>query len=183
MGGVRRTDLILDILKLLAFQIGQEVSLNEISNRTNTNVHTVQRIIYLLEQSYIIHSLRSFSRNLRNEIGKSRKYYFQDLGIRNAIINNFNPLTLRNDVGQLWENFCVMERIKKNEYDRRHVNMYFWRTYDQKEIDYLEEIDGRLYAFEFKWNETPVKPPKLFMETYPESEFKVISKNNLFEFV
>jgi predicted AAA+ superfamily ATPase len=183
MGGVRRTDLILDILKLLAFQIGQEVSLNEISNRTNTNVHTVQRIIYLLEESYIIHSLRGFSRNLRNEIGKSRKYYFQDLGIRNAIINNFNPLTLRNDVGQLWENFCVMERIKKNEYDRRHVNTYFWRTYDQKEIDYIEEIDGKLYAFEFKWNETPVKPPKIFMEAYPGSEFKVISKNNLFEFI
>lgn len=110
---MRRTDLILDILKLIAFQIGQEVSLNEISNKTNTNVHTVQRILYLLEQSYIIRSLRGFSRNLRNEIGKSRKYYFIDLGIRNAIINNFNPMTLRNDVGQLWENFCVMERIKK----------------------------------------------------------------------
>lgn len=183
MGGVRRTDLILDILKLLAFQIGQEVSLNEISNKTNTNVHTVQRIIYLLEQSYIIQSLRGFSRNLRNEIGKSRKYYFVDLGIRNAIINNFNPLTLRNDVGQLWENFCVMERIKKNEYARRYVNTYFWRTYDQKEIDYLEEIDGSLHAFEFKWDNRKTKPPKTFLDAYPGSTYQVISKENLGEFI
>jgi len=149
-GQLKRPDIVEEILKLLAFQIGQEVSLNEISNKTNTTVKTVARYLAMLEQAFVIKGLNSFSRNLRNEIGKSRKYYFIDLGIRNAIINNFNPLTLRNDVGQLWENFCVMERIKKNEYDRRHVNMYFWRTYDQKEIDYLEEIDGRLYAFEFK---------------------------------
>ncbi|MBK8829748.1 MAG: ATP-binding protein [Saprospiraceae bacterium] len=183
LGTMKRPDLLLEILKLLAFQIGHEVNLNELSNKTNTSIPTIQRYLYFLEQSFIIIRLGALSRNLRNEIGKSRKYYFQDLGIRNAIINNFNPLTLRNDVGQLWENFCVMERIKKNEYDRRHVNTYFWRTYDQKEIDYIEEIDGKLYAFEFKWNETMVKPPKIFMDTYPESEFKVISKNNLFEFI
>jgi len=183
LGGVKRPELMYKILKLLAFQAGQEVSLNEISNKTNTNVHTVQRYLYLLEQSYIIVSLSSFSRNLRNEIGKSRKYYFVDLGIRNALINNFNPLSLRNDTGQLWENFCVLERVKKNEYARRFVNTYFWRTYDQKEIDYIEEIDGRLHAFEFKWNEEKGKVPGQFLGAYPGSEYKVIMKNNFAEFI
>jgi len=183
LGTMKRPDLLLEILQLLAFQIGHEVNLNELSNKTNTSIPTIQRYIYFLEQSFIIVRLGALSRNLRNEIGKSRKYYFQDLGIRNAIINNFNPITLRNDVGQLWENFCVMERIKKNEYDRRYVNTYFWRTYDQKEIDYLEEVDGTLYAFEFKWGDQRTKVPKLFLETYPGSEYKVISKENLQEFI
>ena len=183
LGGIRRPDLIREILILLAYQIGQEVSLNEISNKTNTNVHTVQRYLYLLEQSFVITSLGSLSRNLRNEIGKSRKYYFVDLGIRNALINNFNPLKIRNDIGQLWENFCVIERMKKNENTQRHVNTYFWRTYEQKEIDYIEEIDGKLCAFEFKWKEPAGKLPKLFLEAYPGSEYKVITKENFREFV
>lgn len=183
LGAMKRPDLLLEILQLLAFQIGNEVNLNELSNKTNTSIPTIQRYLYFLEQSFIIVRLGALSRNLRNEIGKSRKYYFQDLGIRNAIINNFNPLRLRNDVGQMWENFCVMERIKKNEYDRRHVNKYFWRTYDQKEIDYLEEIDGNLNAFEFKWDNRTTKPPKTFLEAYPGSTYKVISKENLQEFI
>lgn len=182
-GQLKRPDIVEEILKLLAFQIGQEVSLNEISNKTNTTVKTVARYLSMLEQAFVIKSLNSFSRNLRNEIGKSRKYYFIDLGIRNAVINNFNPLTLRNDVGQLWENFCVMERIKKNEYARRYVNIYFWRTYDQKEIDYVEEIDGRLNAFEFKWDNRTTKPPKTFLDAYPGSTYQVISKENLQEFI
>ena len=165
LGAMKRPDLLQEILQLLAFQIGNEVNLNE------------------LEQSFIIVRLGALSRNLRNEIGKSRKYYFLDLGIRNAIINNYNPLSLRDDVGQLWENFCVLERMKKNEYTRRHVNTYFWRTYEQKEIDYIEEIDGKLYAFEFKWNEPEGKPPKVFLEAYPGSEYKVITKENFWEFV
>ena len=182
-GELRRPDILAAILKLLAFQIGHEVTLNEISNKTHTAVKTVIRYIDILEKAFVIHSLPSFSRNLRNEIGKARKYYFIDLGIRNALIHNFNPLSIRNDVGQLWENFCVIERMKKNENTRRHVNTYFWRTYEQKEIDYIEEIDSRLYAFEFKWNETTGKPPKVFIEVYPESEYKVIAKENFFEFV
>ncbi|MBK9983082.1 MAG: ATP-binding protein [Saprospiraceae bacterium] len=182
-GQLRRPDLVDEILKLLAFQIGNEVSLNEISNKTNTTIKTVMRYIDILEKAFVITSLRSFSRNLRNEIGKTKKYYFIDIGIRNAIINNFNPLTTRNDVGQLWENFCILERIKKNEYSRRFVNSYFWRTYDQKEIDYIEEIDGKLYAYEFKWNEDVGKPPKAFIEAYPGSDYKVISKNNFIEFI
>lgn len=183
LGGIRRPDLIREILILLAYQIGKEVSLNEISNKTNTNVHTVQRYLYLLEQSFVITSLGSLSRNLRNEIGKARKYYFVDLGIRNALINNFNPLKIRNDTGQLWENFCVLERMKRNENTRQHFNTYFWRTYDQKEIDYIEEADGMLHAYEFKWSDKPGKPPKVFMEAYPGSEYKVITKENFREFV
>ena len=183
MGGIKRPELINEILKLLAFQIGQEVSLNELSNKTNASIQTIQRYLYLLEKSYVITSLGSFSRNLRNEIGKSRKYYFIDLGIRNSIINNFNVLTLRNDVGQLWENFCILERMKKNEYDRRYVNRYFWRTYAQQEIDYIEEIDGKLSTFEFKWNDSKGKIPKQFAEAYPGYEYKIITKNNMMEFV
>ena len=182
-GQLKRPEILNEILKLLAFQIGSEISLNEISNKTNTNVHTVKRYLELLEQTFVITSLNSFSRNLRNELGKSKKYYFIDPGIRNALINNFNVFSMRNDIGPLWENFCVLERMKKNEYERRFVNAYFWRTYDQKEIDYIEEIDGKLYAFEFKWNETKGKAPKQFMEAYPGSEFKVISKSNFTEFI
>lgn len=183
LGAMKRPDLLLEILRLLAFQIGHEVNLNELSNKLNTSIHTVQRYLYFLEQSFIIVRLGALSRNLRNEIGKSRKYYFLDLGIRNAVINNFNPLAIRNDVGQLWENFCVLERMKKNEYTQRHVNMYFWRTYEQKEIDYIEEIDGKFYVFEFKWNEPAGKSPKVFLEAYPGSEYKVITKENFREFI
>jgi len=182
-GQLKRPEILNEILKLLAFQIGSEISMNEISNKTNTNVHTIKRYLDLLEKTFVITSLNSFSRNLRNEIGKSKKYYFIDPGIRNALINNFNVFSLRNDIGQLWENFCVLERIKKNEHERRFVNAYFWRTYDQKEIDYIEEIDGKLYAFEFKWNESKGKAPKQFMEAYPGSEYKVISKHNFAEFI
>ena len=182
-GQLKRPEILHEILKLLAFQIGGEISLNEISNKISMNVHTVKKYLELLEKTFVIKSLTSFSRNLRNEIGKSKKYYFIDPGIRNALINNFNVFSVRNDIGQLWENFCVLERMKKNEYERRFVNAYFWRTYDQKEIDYIEEIDGKLYAYEFKWNETKGKAPKQFMEAYPGSEFKVISKSNFTEFI
>ena len=180
---LRRADIADEILKLLAYQLGQQVSLNEIANATKTTVKTVSRYIHLLEEAFIVFHLGSYSRNLRNEIGKSRKYYFIDLGIRNAIINNFNPLAMRNDVGQLWENYCVVERIKRNENTRQHFNTYFWRTYDQKEIDYIEEADGKLNAFEFKWSDKPGKPPKAFMEGYPGSSYTVITKENFFEFV
>ncbi len=183
MGGVKRPELITELLKLLAFQIGHEVSLNELSNKTNASIQTIQRYLYLLEQSYVLTSLGGFKRNLRSEIGKSRKYYFIDLGIRNSIINNFNLPGLRNDVGQLWENFCVLERMKHNEYERRFVNTYFWRTYDQKEIDYIEEVDGKLSAFEFKWGDEKQKMPRQFVEAYPNSEYKIVNKQNLIEFI
>lgn len=180
---LRKADIADQILRLLAYQIGHQVSLNEIANATNTTVKTVSRYVQLLEEAFIIFHLGSFSRNLRNEIGRSRKYYFIDLGIRNAIINNFNPLSVRNDMGQLWENFCVLERMKRNENTRQHFNTYFWRTYDQKEIDYIEEADGMLHAYEFKWSDKPSKPPRAFMEAYPGSEYKVITKENFREFI
>lgn len=182
-GNLKRPDVIYELLKLLAFQIGQEVSINEISNKINTSVHTISRYLDLLEKSFVIISLNSLSRNLRNEIGKSKKYYFLDTGIRNAIINNFNGLNQRNDAGPLWENFCVLERMKKNHYERIFANTYFWRTYDQKEIDFIEERDGRLDAFEFKWNENTGKAPKQFTAAYPESQYQVISRNNFGTFV
>ncbi len=182
-GNLKRPDIIYELLKLLAFQIGHEVSINEISNKIDTSVHTIRRYLDMLEKTFVITSLSSLSRNLRNEIGKSKKYYFLDTGIRNAIIQNFNPLSMRNDTGQLWENFCVLERMKKNQYERIFANTYFWRTYDQKEIDYIEERDGELFAYEFKWSATDGKAPKVFTEAYPDAVYQVISKSNFMEFV
>ena len=182
-GNLRRPDIIQELLKLLAFQIGKEVSLNEISNKINTSVHTVRRYIDLLEKSFVIVSLGSYSRNLRNEIGKAKKYYFLDTGIRNAVINNFNILSQRNDTGQLWENFCVIERLKKNHYYRKFVQPYFWRTYDQQEIDYIEESDGNLHAFEIKWDHDKVKTPKVFLAAYPDAAFDVITRTDLPQFL
>jgi predicted AAA+ superfamily ATPase len=182
-GNLRRPDIIQEILKLLAFQIGKEVSLNEISNKINTSVHTVRRYIDLLEKAFVIVSLGSFSRNLRNEIGKARKYYFLDTGIRNAVINNFSILNLRNDTGQLWENFCVIERLKKNNYSRKFIQPYFWRTYDQQKMDYIEESDGKLNAFEMKWDQGKVKTPKVFQAAYPDATFDVITRTDLPSFL
>ncbi len=144
---------------------------------------TVQKYIQLLEKSFVIFSLTSFSRNLRKEIGTSRKYFFYDLGIRNSLINNFNPPELRADAGQLWENYCILERIRHNQAVGRNVNYYFWRTYDQKEIDLIEETGGMLTAFEIKWKSQKLKPVKDFLNAYPGSEFHLICKENYREFL
>ena len=149
--GVRRSEKIVDLLRRLAFQIGQEVSLNELASSLSLSRGTVERYLDLLEKVFVIFRLRGFSRNLRKEIAKNQRYYFVDNGVRNSLIQNFNPLSLRNDVGQLWENYLMIERRKVNQELQRSVNAYFWRTYDQKEIDYIEEWGGRLHAFEFKW--------------------------------
>ena len=173
-----------EILKLLALQIGNEVSLNELSKITQTSIHTIKRYINLLEQTYVITSLKSYSTNARKELGKSKKYYFNDLGIRNAIINNFNPLSLRNDVGNLWENFCMIERIKFNNNSRNFINPYFWRNYDQQEIDLIEESGGSIKAFEFKYKENQkTKIPNAFVKLYGNVEFKKINKQNYMSFV
>ncbi|MCX6269696.1 MAG: ATP-binding protein [Bacteroidetes bacterium] len=179
---LRRPELLVNLLTALALQIGQEVSLNEVSRLIKEHVPTVQRYLELLEKSYIIFRLRSFSRNSRKEIAHGQKIYFYDLGIRNALIRNFNPLKLRDDVGRLWENFCVVERLKFNLNNRRLVNTYFWRTYNQKEIDYIEESGGQLTAFEFKYS--PAKtavPPKEFSENYGGSRFKTVHRENFYE--
>jgi uncharacterized protein len=179
---IKKPDLLFKLLAAIALQTGSESSLNELAQITGTNVHTVKRYLELLEKSFVIFRLNSFSRNLRKELAKSQKIYFYDVGIRNAIIRNFNEMNLRTDAGGLWENFCITERIKFNQNHRRFVNTYFWRTYDQKEIDYIEEKDGHLTCFEFKYAEGAMgKFPAEFSETYPNSSFKVITPGNFYE--
>ncbi len=180
---IRYSYKLFDLLKLLAFQIGKEVSLNELSNNLDIAKQSVERYLFLLEKAYIIKRVGGFSRNLRKEIVKTARYYFIDIGIRNAIINNFNELNLRSDIGMLWENFLFIERLKKKEYNRIFCNDYFWRTYDKKEIDLIEEGGGELRAFEFKYGNKRIKAPKLWMETYPDSKYEVISSDNYLEFL
>ncbi|MCU0402186.1 MAG: ATP-binding protein [Algoriphagus sp.] len=180
---VKKPEVLEKILQALAFQLGSEVSYTELAQLTGVDKNTVASYIRLLELSCIIYPLTSFSRNLRNEIKTNRKIYFYDNGIRNALIQNFNPFEFRNDVGALWENFLITDRLKRNHYHRAYANTFFWRTKQQQEIDYLEEADGRIYAFEFKWNpNAKVKKPSVFLETYP-ADFKVISKDNFRDFV
>jgi predicted AAA+ superfamily ATPase len=181
---IKRPNLLLNLLNALALQIGSEVSLNELSRKLGETVPTIQRYIELLEKAFVIFRLRSFSRNLRKEIAKGQKIYFYDLGIRNALIRNFNPLNLRNDNGGLWENFCIVERMKYNMNHRRFVNSWFWRTYDQKEVDYIEEEGGVITAYEFKYKSTGKnKIAREFLETYQGATFKTVSKENFWEFI
>ncbi len=180
---IRNSDKIADLLKLLAFQIGKEVSLNELSKNLGIAKQTVERYLDLLEKNFIIKKVRGFSRNLRKEIAKSSRFYFTDNGIRNSIISNFNSIENRDDIGMLWENFLFMERIKKLEYKKMFSNIYFWRTHDKKEIDLVEERDGKLFGFEFKWGKKKVKPPLLWFETYDNSSWEVISKENFLDFL
>lgn len=180
---IKKSQKIIDILKNLAFQIGSEVSLQELSISTGLNLRTVEKYLDLLEKTFVIKRVYGFSRNLRKEIAKMSRFYFYDIGIRNAIIQNFNKLDLRNDLGQLWENYLFMERLKRNSYKNIHSNIYFWRTYDQKEIDLIEEREGKLFAYEIKWNKNKAKIPKEFLETYKNSEFKIINQENYLEFI
>lgn len=180
---VKGSKTIFNLLKLLAFQIGSEVSLSELAQDLGTDHKTVGRYIDILEQSFIIYPLTGFSRNLRSEINKKNKYYFYDNGIRNAIISNFNDLSSRDDIGQLWENFLFMERLKKREYNHIYANAYFWRTWEKQEIDLIEEEGGKLHAYEFKWSKDKVKVPSKWSETYKDSTFEVITKDNYLDFV
>jgi predicted AAA+ superfamily ATPase len=174
---------IMNLLRLLAFQIGNDVSYSELASSLNTTVKTVQRYLEILEKTYIIFRLNGFSRNLRKEIIKSPRYYFWDNGIRNSVISSFNPLDLRDDTGKLWENFCISERLKKQHYDQSFAAFYFWRTYDQQEIDLIEERDSKIRAFEFKWGEKEVSVPKAFRTNYPDAEFQTINKLNFYDFM
>jgi hypothetical protein len=176
---VRGSRAIWDLLKLLAFQIGSEVSQNELSRSLGIDVKTVGRYLDLLEKSFVLYRLDGFSRNLRKEVTRNSKYYFYDNGIRNALIAQFNRLDQRADVGQLWENFMVMERIKYLTYTAEPANLYFWRTYSQQEIDLIEERGRRLDGYEFKWSPNrAVKVPKEWSRTYPEASFTVITPEN-----
>ncbi len=180
---IRKPTILTDILQLVALQLGSEVSIGELADKLKTSPKTVERYLDLLEKTFIIFRLRALSRNLRNEVHSTFKVFFFDLGIRNYIINNLNTLSKRTDVGGLWENFCILERMKKNHNSRSFPNIFFWRTYEQKEIDYIEERDGNLYAYEFKWGDKSVKKPKQFLETYTNSSFEVVNRDTYFDFV
>lgn len=182
--GIKHADKIYDILRLIAYQVGKEVSVQELANQLQLSKNTVANYLDLLSKVFIIFKIEGFSRNLRKEIVKSNRWYFYDNGIRNAIINNFNALDLRNDIGDLWENYLAYERIKKQTYQKIKTNNYFWRTYDQQELDWLEEKGDNLEGFEFKWNENKkVKIPTAFAKAYPEAVFNVINKSNYLDFI
>ena len=171
------------IVRMLAFQIGSEVSFNEIATKVGLDVKTVSKYLDILEKSFVLKSLGGYSGNLRDEVTQKRKYYFYDTGIRNALVANFNPIELRNDVGALWENFLVMERFKRNAYQEVVSNYYFWRTYQSGEIDFIEEREGKLFAYEFKWGKKPAKFPKKFTSTYTDSETFLVNQVNCLEFI
>jgi predicted AAA+ superfamily ATPase len=181
---IRKSEFIINILQMLALQVWSEVSYTELANSLKINVVTIQNYIDLLEKSFVIYKIKWFSRNLRNEITKTVKIYFWDMWILNSLLNNFNNFNLRPDKWWLWENFCITERLKYNKNKRNFVNSYFWRTYWQQEIDYIEEKDGKLLAFEFKLNiNKKVKIPSSFAEAYPNNEFQVINLDNFLNFV
>ena len=180
---VRKPEIIEQLLQALALQVGSEVSFNELGRLLGLNSVTVQRYIDLLEKSYVIFHLRSFSRNVRSELKKSRKFYFCDNGVRNALIGDYKPLALRTDTGALWENYLISERMKHNAYNAFYGKSYFWRTQQQQEVDYIEDYDGVLHAYEFKWSGT--KQPRLtdtFMKNYPDHTFKVVNRDNYLDF-
>lgn len=180
---IKNSKILLDLLRLIAFQMGQEVSLTELATQLGIDYKTIGRYLDLLEKAFVIYNLRGFSRNLRNEITKKSKFYFYDNGIRNAIISNFNEPPLRNDLGALWENFLFMERIKKRAYKEIFANCYFWRTWDQKEVDLVEEREGKLFGYEFTWKNKKSKNPKEWLNTYPEASYEVITQENYFDFI
>jgi len=181
--GVKGSKFIIDLLKLLAFQVGSLVSLTELANSLGVNKLTVAKYLDLFEKTYIIYNLRGYSRNLRKEITTTGKYYFYDNGILNALTGNFNKINVRNDIGALWENFLVMEGLKKQEYKKIHSNNYFWRTWDKDEVDFVEERDGRLYGFEFKWGNAKSKGIHKFTNEYKEAEVEIINRENYIDFV
>lgn len=182
--GIKQSNKILDLLKLIAFQVGKEVSLQELARQLGISKNTVENYLDLLSKVFVIYKVPGFSRNLRKEITKSNRWYFYDNGIRNGIIANFNRLEARNDVGDLWENYLASERIKNQSYNQKIVTNYFWRTYDQQELDWLEEENGVLRGYEFKWNENrKAKIPTAFAKGYPEASFEVINKGNYLDFI
>lgn len=181
--GIRHANKLERLIQLLAFQIGKEVSFAELGRQLGMSKNTVERYLDLLEKVFVIYKRSGFSRNLRKEISKSQRYYFHDNGIRNVLINNFNPLGIRNDIGALWENYVITERMKKQEYLRQSVNAYFWRTYDKKEIDLVEEARGRLAGFEVKWKKKQAKAPKDWTTAYPGADFQVVHQGNYLPFI
>lgn len=177
---VRKPKKVVDLLALLALQLGSEVSVAELAQNLALSKPIIEKYLDILEKMFVVVNIRGFSRNLRKEIYKTSKYYFVDLGLRNALIRNFNPLKLRADAGALFENFFLIEKIKAESNNRIFANFYFWRTYDQKEIDFIEEKAGKLFAYEVKWQDKQVKPPKDWLGAYPNSDFITVSPQNCF---
>ena len=175
---IKNSQKIFNLLRLIAFQIGGEVSLQELGKQLGISKNTVEKYLDLLSKVYILHKVEGFSRKLRKEITKNSRWYFLDNGIRNAVIANFNQIESRNDIGQLWENYMISERLKYQEYNRISSNNYFWRTYEQQEIDWVEERNGSLYGYEFKWKENKGKIPSQWKNAYPDSSFEVINVTN-----
>ncbi len=180
---VKNTDIMFKLLRLIAFQIGNEVSMSELGNSLGIAKQTVARYLDLLEKIFIIKKIGGFSKNLRKEITKSHRYYFNDNGILNSIINNFNSIELRNDVGILWENFMISERLKKQHYFKIFSNNYFWRTYDQKEVDFVEEREGKLFGYEFKFGNKKNKIQKEWLKTYENASFEIVNPENFLPFI
>lgn len=182
--GIRKRDVIVSLLRMIAFRVGSEISIEGISNELQLGKGTIDKYLDLLSKVFIIHKVTGFSRNLDNEITKKNKWYFYDNGIRNALINNFNSLSLRDDKGKLWENYLISERLKKQEYQRLHHSNFFWRTHTKQEIDWVEEKDGNLSGYEFKWtSKKQLKPPALWSKAYPEAEFHVIHPKEYLDFI
>ena len=180
---IKNSQKIFNLLRLLALQLGSEVSLQELGKQLGLHKQTVEKYLDLLAKVFVLHKVEGFSRNLRKEITKSSKWYFLDNGIRNAIIANFNPIESRDDVGALWENYMISERLKYQEYRKKRANNYFWRTYDKQEIDWVEERSGRLYGYEFKWHEKKQKVPSQWEKMYPKASYQVIHHGNYWEWL
>ncbi len=184
LAGIKKPQILEKILMALAFQVGSEVSLNELSQTVGVDVKTIESYIYLLEQSFVVFRLNAFSRNLRNEINKKKKIFFYDVGIRNALISNYSPINQRNDLGAIWENFLIVERKKLLAYHGYYGKTYFWRNKDRAEIDYLEEINGEIYVYEFKWSpKERVKFSAIFMANYAPKSTQSINRENFMEFL
>ncbi len=181
---IKKPELVFNLLKLLAFQTGHEISRNELANKLGTSRETIERYLDLLEKAFVIFRLKPLSGNQRNEITRKEKIYFYDTGVRNALISSFQMIDLRQDAGQIFENFMIAERIKYLSYHGLNRNCWFWRTHDQKEIDYIEEYDGKFYAYEFKWKKGKIKKSTVesFGSGYPDSEFRLITFDNYFTF-
>ncbi|KHJ38323.1 replication factor C large subunit [Pedobacter glucosidilyticus] len=181
---IQNSNKIFDLMKLIAYQVGAEVSLDELGKQLGMSKNTVERYLDLLAKVQILFKLSGYSSNLRKEVTKSSKWYFFDNGIRNAIINDFRPLAIRQDTGLLWENYCIYERIKINRYQKTDAEFFFWRTYDQQEIDLIEKVGHNIHAFEFKYsNHKKVKVPVFFQKNYPDAEFNLIHRDNYIDFI
>lgn len=181
--GIRNADKLRDLLRLIAFRTGREISIQKLSNQLDMSKNTVDKYLDLLSKFFILHKIQGFSKNLDKEVSKMDKWYFLDNGIRNALIQNFNGLNLRDDTGALWENYLIYERLKKQHYDQKLVNNYFWRTYDQQEIDWVETEDGKIAAYEFKFSAAKQKIPAAWRKGYPTATFEVITRANYLDWI